>query len=83
MADEKTQAVRCKSCERTVEVPQPREGRPFGWYNLSVSVPQWFNADTPRAYRWVGVYCSAACLAAGIPAIMQDEELMAHAYDRD
>lgn len=83
LASPGTRVIRCKSCERTVEVPQPNEGHPYGWYNLTVGVPRWFNAESPRSYRWIGLYCSSACLAAGLPAIMHDEELMAHAYQRD
>ena len=59
----------CASCLRTVEIPDPQDGHPHGWYSLSVLVPR--ALSNGRGYRWVGMYCTPKCLADGIPAIEQ------------
>lgn len=84
-AQEKT--VTCKTCKRSVEIPPEEEGkqsgRPYGWFYLTVHVPPWFNADSHRAYRPVGMFCSARCLAAGMPDVERQEALMDGAYERE
>lgn len=79
--------VFCKTCKRSVEIP-PEEGdgqhgHPYGWFYLTVHVPPWFNAGSRRAYRPVGTFCSAKCLAAGMPGIARQEALMRGAYERE
>lgn len=78
--------VYCKTCGRGVEIPaegDEQTGHPYGWFYLSVNVPAWFNSDSRRAYRPVGMYCSANCLAAGMPEVERQEALMDGAYDRE
>jgi hypothetical protein len=84
MSEGETRTVFCQSCERAVEIPLPVSGgHPFGWYHVSVAVPAWFNARTGKPYKWVGLFCSANCLADGVPGMRAEEELMANAYERD
>jgi hypothetical protein len=79
-----TKTVFCRSCKRTVEVPAPSaEGHPYGWFYLTVSVPAWFNQDSGRLYRPVGFFCSAACLAAEMPEVEEQERLMEGAYEHE
>lgn len=76
--------VFCRSCRRKKEVPAAdAEGHPYGWFYLTVYVPPWFNSDSRRAYRPVGLFCSAACLAAGMPAVAESERLMEGAYEHE
>ena len=75
--------VTCRSCKREVEVPEPAEGHPHGWYYLTVGVPKWFNSRNGRCYRSVGLYCSADCLADGIAVIRSYERQEGQAYERE
>lgn len=80
------QTVFCKTCKRSVEIPPQAEeqhGHPYGWFYLTVHVPPWFNSDSKRAYRPIGTFCSAKCLAAGMPEVEHQEALMDGAYDRE
>ena len=57
-------------------------GRPRGWYSLSVRVPAELGKNG-RPYVWVGEWCSAACLA-GSMADLETAELRARlAYEAD
>jgi hypothetical protein len=84
-ADSRTRTVFCRNCKRTVEVPAANpEGRPYGWFYLTVQVPPWFNANNSRKpYRAVGFFCSAACLGAAMPEIEAQESLMKEAYEHE
>jgi hypothetical protein len=76
--------VFCRSCGRTRLIPKAdAQGHPYGWFYLTVHVPPWFNHGTARPYRAVGLFCSAACLAAGLPSIEADEELLKGAYEHE
>lgn len=56
------------------------DGRPHGWYSLSVSVPPGLGKNG-KPFVWCGQWCSAACLA-GSMADLQTAELRARmAYD--
>jgi hypothetical protein len=82
-----TRTVFCRHCKRSVEIPASvqgdQSGRPYGWFYLTVHVPPWFNQDSRRAYRPVGVFCSAACLTADMPEIEEQESLMEGAYEHE
>jgi hypothetical protein len=76
--------VSCRQCKKTAEVPVPQaDGHPYGWFYLTVMVPPWFNSATGKAYRAVGLFCSAECLAAAMPDIQRDEELHRNAYEHE
>lgn len=76
--------VFCRRCKREVTVPEgDRKGHPYGWYYLSVQVPAWFNTDSRRPYRAIGLFCSAQCLADAIPELIADEELYDNAYEHE
>jgi hypothetical protein len=83
-----TKTVFCRHRKRAVEIPAPgapedQSGHPYGWFYLTVHVPPWFNQDIRRAYRPVGTFCSAACLAAEMPAIEEQERLMEGVYEHE
>jgi len=83
-----TKTIFCRHCKRTVEIPAQdaqgdQSGHPYGWFYLTVHVPPWFNQDSRRAYRPVGTFCSADCLAAGMPEIQRQERLMEGAYEHE
>lgn len=75
--------VFCRQCRRRAGVPSPGQGHPYGWFCLIVHVPPWLNAGSGKPYRSVGLFCSAACLAAAMPAITTEEELHASAYEHE
>jgi uncharacterized protein CbrC (UPF0167 family) len=77
----KGKTVHCRTCERAVEIPEPAQGHPYGWYSVSVSVPPWLNADSGKAYRWVGMFCSPSCLTAHNIELTAQEALMREAYE--
>lgn len=80
----KTKKVFCCHCRRErVVSAQDAQGHPYGWFYLTVHVPPWFNHDTSRDYRPVGLFCSADCLAAEMPAIKEQETLMEGAYEHE
>jgi hypothetical protein len=60
----------CSTCRREVEVPRPSGGHPYGWYSISVNVPPGFSFHG-QPYRWVGLYCSAQCIADAMPYIKE------------
>jgi hypothetical protein len=68
----------CAACGLRKEVPGNRA--PYGWYLLSVQVPEWFNSGSERNYRWVGMFCSAACLAAYQPELDKQAALLSTVY---
>jgi hypothetical protein len=77
-----TKEVFCRQCDRRVRIPaENSEGHPYGWYYLTVGVPAWFNADSHRCYRPVGLFCSAQCLADASMKIAADEEIHRNAYE--
>jgi hypothetical protein len=80
----KVAEVFCRQCKRKVTVPaDDREGHPYGWYYLTAQVPPWFNADSHRAYRPVGLFCSVQCLADALPGLARDEEIHRNAYEAE
>lgn len=56
-------------------------GTPHGWYQVTVGVPEFMESVKGRGYLWVGMYCSSACLAAGVPDIIKQEEMARQVYD--
>jgi hypothetical protein len=80
----KTRTVSCRYCKKQAQTPSPNaEGHPYGWFYLTVNVPPWFNSATGKHYRAIGLFCSAACLAATLPEITRDEELHRNAYEHE
>lgn len=77
-----TRVYRCHYCRGECEVPQPTEGRPRGWYVLSVNVPPEMGKKG-QPFLWVGLWCSAACLAADMPWLEDREPLARLAYEVD
>ena len=67
--------VFCAECEGTA--PKNGDHPPDGWYSVFVSVPV---AIRPRRKVWVGLFCSASCLAAHGPVIAAAEATAT--YDR-
>jgi hypothetical protein len=78
---EKPKTVHCRTCQREVEVPEPQEGHPYGWYSVSVNTPPWLNGISGKAYRWVGMFCSPSCLTAHNSELTAQEALMREAYE--
>jgi hypothetical protein len=73
----------CHYCQGCGEVEQQQgDGRPWGWYTLSVNVPAWMG-KAGKPYLWVGMWCSAACLAADMPTLIGQEQLARLAYEVD
>lgn len=56
---------------------------PFGWYQVTVSVPEHMQNTPGRGYLWVGTYCSSDCLAAAMPDIARQEMLARMAYEAE
>jgi hypothetical protein len=84
MNEVRTREVSCRYCKRRATVPVPEaQGHPYGWFYLTVSVPPWFNSATGKMYRAVGLFCSAECLARGLPDITRDEEMHRNAYEHE
>lgn len=54
---------------------------PYGWYQVTVSVPEFMQSHPDRGYLWIGTYCGAACLTAAMPEIARQEELAHLAYE--
>lgn len=79
----RTKDIACRGCGRTVEVPDPHEGHPYGWYSVSVNMPPALNSASRRPYRWVGMFCSPACLAAHVPALESQRELTRGVYEAE
>jgi hypothetical protein len=68
--------VTCRGC---LGKAVRRDGEsPAGWYQLSVSVPEWIDH---KGYVWVGIFCSVACLALAVPKLEHLERLAHEAYD--
>jgi hypothetical protein len=57
-------------------------GRPWGWYALTVNVPREMGKKG-QPFMWVGLWCSAACLAADMPELEDQERLARLAYEAD
>lgn len=72
--------VTCGNCRRSVSVPDPNEGHPYGWYTVSVNVPAWFNPISGKPYRWIGLFCSVGCLVAHEEKLLSMRELAEQAY---
>ena len=73
--------IKCRNCQRTVQVT-PRdddEGHPYGWYSVTVSVPPEMGHDG-KTYRWVGRFCSVGCLVAHERVMIGYVELLAGSY---
>jgi len=66
--------VTCRGCGGTTE-----ENPPLGWYSLSVRVPDWMGRNG-KPYVYVGVWCSAACLLASGPELVEQEGLAHEVY---
>ena len=56
--------VGCRSCGRS----STYKDRPDGWYQLSVN-----DSAAPRGYRYLGMFCSIACLEARVPEMARVE----------
>lgn len=69
----------CAQCKKVRVTDGDRV--PYGWYQLTVSVPTWMQNNPERGYLWVGTYCGSACLAAAMPTIARQEELAHLAYE--
>lgn len=55
----------CRTCNRTAV------GQPEGWYQVTVA------DNSQRGYRWLGTFCSIACLAGALPAWREVEKSIA------
>jgi hypothetical protein len=72
----------CKGCHRTAEVPIPQAGHPYGWYSLSVNLPEGLNNDG-KAYRWIGTFCSVGCLVSYEDQLIAWQERLEGLYERE
>lgn len=75
--------VTCGNCGRSVIVPDPTEGHPYGWYSVSVGVPTWFNSGSGKPYRWIGVFCSVGCLVGHEEKLLIMRELAEQVYEAE
>lgn len=76
--------VSCRGCGRTVTVPYPAQGHPYGWYTVSVSVPPHLaNSRNGAPYIYVGLFCCPDCLAGHLPVLQEARDLAAGVYDPD
>lgn len=73
--------VFCRRCQGRLTLDDFR--LPHGWYQLTVGVPEYMESTPGRGYLWIGMFCSAACLAAGMSEIRQQEELARQAYEAE
>lgn len=65
----------CGACQREVSLPAGTPlDQPRGWLSLSVRVPPDL-APNGKGYRYVGQWCSVACLAASIPGLARAERV--------
>ena len=72
----------CRNCGRTVAIPAPSEGHPYGWYSLSVGVPAELG-HSGKTYRWVGMFCSVGCLMAHENKLLEYVEATEGLYVRE
>lgn len=70
--------VQCKGCNGVQE--SDAEGRPYGWYSLTVKVPPRLGKHG-KPFVWVGLWCSIVCLAGDLPLLADQEELARMAYE--
>ncbi len=54
---------------------------PYGWYQLTVGVPEFMESAPGRGYQWVGLFCGADCLTASGPDIKTMEIFAHQAYE--
>lgn len=67
----------CRNCGG--EAARPAAGvNPPGWYGVTVALP-W--KEGRRGYAWIGLFCTAACLAAYGPQMQRREELERQTYE--
>lgn len=71
--------VFCRECRGTVKLNGFR--LPYGWYQVTVGVPEYMESGPGRGYLWLGMFCSAKCLGDAIPTIREQEELARQAYE--
>lgn len=69
----------CRQCRGTISLAEAR--LPYGWYQVTVGVPDYMESIQGRGYLWIGMYCSAACLAANASYIQSQETLARQAYE--
>jgi hypothetical protein len=62
--------ITCRSCQQKLGGIYNGE-QPDGWYTLSVSD---LNAPNGRGYRYLGLFCSVACLANHMPEMARVEQ---------
>lgn len=72
----------CHHCKCRWEAFRDGDGRPWGWYSLSVNVPVHLG-KAGKPYLWAGQWCSAGCLAADMPQLEEQERLARLAYQAD
>jgi hypothetical protein len=56
--------IQCRSCG----AQSTYRDQPDGWYQLSVN-----DSSVPKRYRYLGVFCSIACLEAHVPEMARVE----------
>ena len=76
-----THNVFCRTCRGTLTYSEFR--LPHGWYQVTVGVPDFMESTPGRGYLWIGVFCSASCLSAGLPEIQKQEELARQVYEAE
>ena len=76
-----TKKITCRTCERTVVIPEPADGHPYGWFALTAHLPIHLNAQSKRGYRWIGMFCSVRCLMAHEAELLSQQELMRGVYE--
>jgi hypothetical protein len=72
---ERTDWKTCRQCNGHSHTKQA-----IGWYALSVSVPPEIHPD---GFKWVGLFCSADCLAAYMPEIQRMAGLADTVFERE
>jgi hypothetical protein len=60
--------IRCRSCDRLSTYQDHPDD---GWYQLSVN-----DSSQARGYRYLGLFCSIACLTAHMPEMTRVESDM-------
>lgn len=69
----------CQQCRGWTK--NPDHGLPHGWYQVTVGVPDHMESVRGRGYAWVGLFCSAACMATYAPEMKRMEKLAQEAYE--
>lgn len=84
MAKPDVKTVFCRACGRTAEIARSQsDGRPWGWYFITVHVPPGYNKTTGKTYLVVGLFCCVACIEKGLQRMRDEEAKHVHAFEHE